>query len=208
MTRLYLVRHGETEWNRNSRTQGSTDTLLTPRGIWQAERVAERLEKENVTALYSSDLKRAYYTAKAIGDRLQFVVKTSPDFREMNLGNWEGKTLEEIKQEFNEIFSAWRTKPHETVIPGGEDLIRVQERALKGVSGLIKKHPGEKIVLVSHGITIKALVFGLLDIDLIYFRKIRMDNGSVSMIDFKNDGNVLVTLNDTYHLKDEYTGEV
>jgi len=207
MTRLYLVRHGETEWNRNFRTQGSTDTHLTAKGMWQAEKVAERLEKEKVSALYSSDLKRAYNTAMAIGDRLGMEVKTSQDFREMNLGSWEGKTIEDIKREFKEVYSTWRSKPHETVIPGGEHLLDVQERALKGVSGIIKKHPGEKIVLVSHGITIKALVFGLLDIDLIYFRKIRMDNGGVSIIDFREEENVLVTLNDSYHLKDEYAGE-
>ncbi len=200
MTRLYLVRHGETEWNKAKRTQGSTDTHLTSSGMWQAERVAERLEKEKISFLYSSDLKRAYCTARAVGDRLGLEVITSPDFREMNLGKWEGKTIEDIKNEFQEVYTTWRSRPHEAVIPGGEKLVMVQERALKGVYGIVKRHPGEKIALVSHGILIKTLVFGLLDIDLVFFRRIRIDNGAVSIIDFKEEGNVLVTLNDSYHL--------
>lgn len=201
MTRLFLVRHGETEWNREMRTQGSRDIHLTERGLWQAERVSERLLGEGIEAVYSSDLKRAYYTARAIADRLGIGVKVSPDFREMNLGEWEGKRVEDIKKEFQDIYGIWVSNPHRAVIPGGETLIGVQQRAIKGIKDIIKRHQKGKIVLVSHGITIKVLIFGLLGIDLAHYRKVRMDNCGISIIDFKEEGNVLVTLNDTCHLK-------
>lgn len=207
MTRLYLVRHGETQWNLESRTQGSKDISLTEKGLWQANRLAERFMGEKIESIYSSDLKRAYNTAKAIGDRLGIEVKVSLNFREMNFGCWEGKNIECIKEEFKDIYSLWMSNPRKAVIPGGEELIGVQQRALKAVNKIMENGAGGNVVLVSHGITIKTLIFGLLDIDLMYLKKIRIDNGSISIIDFRDQGNVLVTLNDTCHLKEGYADE-
>jgi broad specificity phosphatase PhoE len=207
MTRLFLVRHGETKWNREARTQGSKDIMLTSKGIMQAQMVAKRLMQEGVDRIYSSDLKRAYHTAREIGDRLGLGVMTSPDFREMNFGCWEGKNIDYIKENYKDMYNQWITEPHMVHIPGGEHMDRVQQRALAGVLRIADENPGSKVVLVSHGVTIKTIVFGLLNINLVHARNVRLDNGGITIIDFTENGNVLVTMNDTCHLKGEYLYE-
>lgn len=207
MTTLYLVRHGETKWNREARTQGSQDTMLTDKGINQARMVAKRLINEGIDRIYSSDLKRAYYTAREIGERLGIAVTASPDFREMNFGCWEGKNIEYIKENYKDMYNQWITEPHLVSIPGGEHMDKVQQRALAGVFRIADQNPGLKVVLVSHGITIKTIVFGLLGISLVHARNVKLDNGGITVIDFREDGNVLVTLNDTCHLKGEQIDE-
>ncbi|MBA1337105.1 MAG: Phosphoglycerate mutase [Firmicutes bacterium] len=202
MTRIILVRHGETQWNLEAKTQGSQDTLLTEKGVFQAKRIAEKLADERVQCIYTSDLKRAYHTAQAIADKLGIGLGVLPALREMNFGCWEGKNIECIKREYADIYRLWVSNPPETCIPDGETLIDVQQRALRETKKLAGESKGHNLVLVSHGITIKVLILGLLGIDLAFLRKLRIDNGSISIIDIKDEGNVLVTLNDTCHLKE------
>ncbi|MDD2574032.1 MAG: histidine phosphatase family protein [Bacillota bacterium] len=201
MTRLYLIRHGETVWNKLEKTQGCTDVDLSEVGLSQAERLAERLVSEDITVLYSSDLKRAYCTARILGEGLRVPVKTHRDLREMNFGSWEGMDFESIKREYSEVHRLWISSPKKAVIPGGEDLIQVQTRAVEAINGIVRLHRGERIALVSHGITLKCLIFGLLGIDLGYLSKIRLDNCSISVIELRKERFILDCLNDTCHVK-------
>lgn len=201
MTKLYLIRHGETMWNMEKRTQGIRNIQLSELGKLQAKYLAKGLEKENIDVIYSSDLSRAYETAKIVGKYIDKPVQPLPEIREMNFGEWEGLTINEIKGKYQDIYSQWSTTPHIAKIPGAETLIQVQERAMKGVNNIIKENPGKNIVMVSHGTAIKTIIFRLLDIDLSYYRKIRQDNTAINIIDFKEEYNVLVRLNDTCHLR-------
>ena len=200
MTRIYLVRHGETEWNRMAKTQGRMDISLSETGYAQAGRLAERLLPESITAIYSSDLKRAYNTARVLADGLKVDVNVSAGLREMDFGCWEGMDFESIKKEYSHIHRLWIKSPNKAKIPGGEELIEVQSRSISVTHGILALHKGERVALVSHGITLKCLIFGLLGIDLGNLSKIRLDNCSVSIIEFRNDRYVLDTLNDTCHL--------
>lgn len=200
MTKLYLIRHGETMWNKEKRTQGIRNIQLSELGKLQARYLAKRLEKENIDVIYSSDLSRAYETAKIVGKHIGKSVRPLPEIREMNFGEWEGLTINEIKRKYQDIYNQWNTTPHIAKIPGAETLIQVQERAMKGVNHIIKENPDKNIVMVSHGAAIKTIIFRLLDIDLSYYRKIRQDNTAINIIDFKEEYNVLVQLNDTCHL--------
>ncbi len=200
MTRLFIIRHGETLWNREKRAQGAKDIALTDNGKLQGEYLAKRLVKEKIDYIYSSDLSRAYETAKLLADKFNKPVLAIPELREMNFGLWEGLTMNDIQLKFQDHFNSWRSSPHKAQIPEAETLLQVQERALKAVFNIIDKHPNKSIAMVSHGVTIKTIILGLLDIDLSNYRKIRQDNTGINIIDFKENQWVLVQLNDTCHL--------
>lgn len=200
MIRLFLVRHGETFWNKERRAQGIKDIKLTEQGKTQGVFLAEKLKNEDIDLIYSSDLSRAYETAKILGDKLDKSVHVLSGIREMNFGKWEGLTIDEIQAKYQNIYAVWGKTPHMAQVPGAETLIQVQERAMKAVYNIINKNPNKNIVLVSHGVAIKVIIFGLLDLDLSNYTKIRQDNTAINIIDVKCDQNVLVQLNDTCHL--------
>lgn len=200
MTRLYLIRHGETLWNKKRKTQGAKNIKLSTLGKLQAEYLGKKLKDKNIDILYSSDLSRAYQTAEIVGKHIKKPIHLLPEIREMNFGQWEGLTIDEIQLKYQDVYDIWKDAPHIATIPGAETLLQVQERAMKGVNSIIKNNNGKNIAMVSHGATIKTLIFKLLDIDLSNYKKIRQDNTAVNIIDFKEKYNVLVQLNDTCHL--------
>ncbi len=201
MTGLYLLRHGETKWNRLSKTQGCVDTDLSEEGLIQGRKLALRLTSENITAIYTSNLKRAYSTAQIIGQTLNIPINILPDLREMNFGRWEGMDIDSIKKKYYDIHRLWISDPRKARIPDAEHLTQVQDRAVKAASGIINSHRGDNIAVVSHGITLKCLIFGLLGMDLKNLSKIRIDNCSITLLKFEGGHYILNYLNDTYHMK-------
>ena len=161
MAKLYLLRHGQSEWNILNKVQGQQNTALTEKGIEQAQKAAIRLIKENIDVIYSSDLKRAYQTAEVIGDKLSLEVNTLCGIREMNFGTWEGLPIETIERDHLDHYKTWRTAPHEITFVDGENLAKVQERALAAVNKIISETSHKNILLVSHGTAIKSLILDL-----------------------------------------------
>lgn len=203
-TRLYIVRHGQSFWNINNRIQGIRDTELTKTGIKQAQLLAERLKGENIDCVYSSDLTRAYDTAKIIAEKFNLSVCKIPELKEISFGIWEGLTSEEVNSLYHETYSLWKTNPEKVIIEGAETLKEVQNRILSGTYKLIEQNKDKNILLVSHGTSIKALILGLLGIDLSFYTKIKLDNTCLNIIDIKDDGKIiLVLLNDTCHLRSD-----
>jgi broad specificity phosphatase PhoE len=135
MTTLLLVRHGETDWNAEGRLQGHTDRPLNDHGRRQARALADRLVGDDIVAVYSSDLSRAHETAEIIGERLGLPVVTDPDLRERNWGNWEGLT------------GAERDRVDHVGEPREEHTARV----LRAVQRIAEAHPDERVVVVTHG---------------------------------------------------------
>ena len=201
MMRLYIVRHGETQWNAESRAQGSMNVQLTENGINQARSLANRIQHYPIDVIYSSDLDRAYETAKIIGKKINLEVNILNELREMSFGKWEGLTMAEIQQKYRDHYIVWRSTPHQAKIPDGEKLLDVQTRSLKAVHQLLKRHKDQNILIVSHGVTIKSMILGLMDIELSNFYKIKQDNACLNIIEFREYGPVIVTLNDTAHLE-------
>ncbi len=199
--RLYIVRHGETQWNAESRAQGSMNVQLTENGINQARSLANRIQHYPIDVIYSSDLDRAYETAKIIGKKINLEVNILNELREMSFGKWEGLTMAEIQQKYRDHYIVWRSTPHQAKIPDGEKLLDVQTRSLKAVHQLLKRHKDQNILIVSHGVTIKSMILGLMDIELSNFYKIKQDNACLNIIEFREYGPVIVTLNDTAHLE-------
>ena len=153
-TTLYLVRHGETEWNRSGRWQGHADIALTEDGRQQARALAARLraERARVDQIYTSDLMRAYETAEIIAAALGRKAVPLPELREIDIGGWSGLTRAEIMQRFPGAF--------ETVLhaPDGETHTAFERRVVDAVLGLAEQHPGEHVMLVTHGGTVRSLL--------------------------------------------------
>ncbi|HEX2924009.1 MAG TPA: histidine phosphatase family protein, partial [Chloroflexota bacterium] len=129
-TRLFLVRHAETEWNAAQIFQGHMDSPLTPKGLHQAAQLAERLHSEGIQAIYASDQGRATATARVVGDRIGLAVKPTTELREIDCGEWTGKPYQEVRDGWPESFENWRSRPHIHRMPGGESVAEVQQRVL------------------------------------------------------------------------------
>lgn len=202
MTRLYLVRHGETEWNRSLRYQGHRDIPLSEEGRAQAQRIAERLSTEKFDAAYASDLSRALETARAItAHHAGLDIKIMPELKETNFGLWEGLTYPEIDKQFHEVMSGWRSNPKDTKIPGGESLGEVAERCWAGLRRIIGENPDRNVLVVAHGGIIRIAVATVLGMNLNDYWKIKQDNVSLNIIEYYNNKRaILCLLNDTNHL--------
>jgi len=153
-TTLYLVRHGETEWNRNGRWQGHADIALTEDGRQQARALGARLRAERIPVdhIYTSDLSRASETAAIIAAAIGLEAVPVPELREIDVGEWSGLTRAEIMQRFPGAF--------ETVFhaPNGETHAAFERRVVDAVLGLAERHAGEHIMLVTHGGTVRSLL--------------------------------------------------
>ena len=155
MTTLLLVRHGETDWNRELRFQGQSDPPLNELGRRQAFELADRLAEEEIAAIYCSDLRRAHETARAVADRLGLEVTIMPELREIDVGSWAGFTRDEIADRFPDGFRRWLEGEQGHDGESREVLaVRVREIALR----IAAAHPGEQVLLVSHGVALRTLL--------------------------------------------------
>lgn len=205
MTKVILVRHGQTLWNLEMKYQGHCDIALTDKGIQQAELAAGRLADENISAVYASDLNRAFKTAQCIAAKHDLSVTAIPELREINFGDWEGMTFEGISDPINNHWSEEMTKvfshPGDAQIPGGETFRQVKERAILALNQLVAAHPNQTIVVVSHGGTIRTVLCALLDINLNNLWKIKQDNTAINMLEYFDEQVFVSLVNDVHHLK-------
>ncbi len=198
--KLYLVRHGQTLWNLEGRTQGSKDSELTSLGLRQAEMLGNGLRKTRFDAIYSSPLKRALLTAEVIS-KMQNIEYTLDDrLVEMNFGEWEGLTTLEIEKSYSDNFRIWREEPHNAIIPKGESIEIAQRRMIEFVNECIMASSDENILVVSHSTTIRLFLLHILSMDLRHYYKLKQDNCAINLIEFRNHGPVLRKYNDTCHM--------
>lgn len=197
---LILIRHGETDWNRTGRCQGVADIDLNDTGRRQIEELAHSLRDADISAVYSSDLLRALRTAKQIASHHDLDVNIDKDLREMDQGDLEGLLFEEIRDRYADVLKEWRESPETLMLPGGESLLQVQERAWNVFEKLSSLHAGETVVAVSHNLTITALLCKITGVGLRGFRNFNLRAASKNLIVSVN-GNVEVRLlNDVSHL--------
>ena len=202
MTKLILVRHGQTEWNHNLKYQGHSDTCLSAIGKQQARLLARRLQEVPFTAVYASDLQRAFDTAQIVAVSHNLAVQVMPQLREIKFGNWEGLTSAEIEARWPDGIRRLYTEPETLAIPGGETFLQVRERAVAAIQTLVQRHSQDTVVVVSHGGTIRTIICTALGMSLNQVWSIRQDNTAVNVLEFYEDHAVLTLLNDCHHLTD------
>ena len=198
--RIILVRHGETDWNKEKRIQGgASDPPLNEEGRQQAESLAFRLSQDKIQAIYSSPLKRTLDTARTIARPHQLAVGIEPLLREIAAGDLEGITVAELGKRFSELLTL--DAPGELPkAPGGESLPEVQKRAWRTVQRLARKHPDGALVLVSHYFVILAIICSVLKLPLSQIGRLRLGNGSISIINLDGPAVWLEMFNDTGYL--------
>jgi probable phosphoglycerate mutase len=199
---LVLVRHGETDWNRQERIQGHIDIPLNGRGQWQAQQAAQALAGQQIERLYSSDLLRAQTTAEMIGDVCGCAVEADSRLREKGFGAWEGLTFAEIKKRDAAGYARWREDPSLYTPAGGEGLNETAERVVQAWRE-IEESTAETVALVSHGGTLRILLRYLLGLAPDSYWEIKLGNASLSYLQISPVGNRIISLNDTQHLGEE-----
>ncbi len=201
MTSIYLVRHGQTAWNREEIFRGKTDIPLDETGLRQAELAAKYFDGMEIHRIYSSPLSRAWETARKIAQPHSLKVKPLEGIIDLSFGNWEGHSHEEIRRNDQEIYRLWREEPHRVRLPGGESLDEVRVRAMASLEEVIRNHSGKTLVLVSHRVVNKVLVCGILGLDNSHFWQIAQDTTAINLIQYKNGKYILSLMNETCHLK-------
>ena len=198
---LILVRHGETEVNRLGRIQGAGHAPLNASGRRQAMAVARGLAPDAPFALYSSPLRRAVQTAQAISDRTGIHVVREEDLSEMDVGDFDGLSGPQLRKLFPGVMRMWDHNPAEAVMPGGESLSVVRDRAWRAVLELARCHAAETVVAVTHNFTIQTILCTALDMPLNSSRKLRVDLGSITRLHISGSRVTQHSVNETWHLK-------
>jgi broad specificity phosphatase PhoE len=201
--KIILVRHGETWGNREGIFRGRKDFPLNQNGLRQAQEVAADLRHWKIDAIYSSPLRRALDTAAPLSQALGLTIVQEPGFTDIGLGDWEGKSKQEVAREQPEWWRLWISRPERLARPGAESLSQVQDRAFRTLERIVHEAPGQTIAVVSHRAVLKALIARCLNIPEPYFWKIHLDTGSYSLLEHRSEvGYILTLLNQTRHLSD------
>ncbi len=201
---LVLARHGETDWNKLGRFQGQNDIGLNSLGMAQARNTARAAAAYKHPAVYSSPLRRTMQVAEEISRISGKPVVGVPGFQELDLGDLDGVTGEEMRSGWPGVLSAWRDDPAGMSMPNGESLGELQERAWTALVELENSHPQEEaLVIVSHNFAIRALVCKVLGVPLTNFHRMSLSLGSISVIESTQQEHRLTCFNSTSHLSPE-----
>ncbi len=202
MLTLFLVRHGETEFNATGRIQGWLDVPLNAMGERQAHLVAERFRDKPIAALYSSSLRRALQTAEAIARTCGLELRPDHRLREYNMGDWSGLTGEEVAAAMSVSFAHFQEQwlQREVTIPNGETAVEVRQRVREFLQDVLLTHTDGNVIAVSHGGTLGALLGEVLGLPISRRHPFRFYNASVSELIYEHHRWHLVRLNDCCHL--------
>lgn len=196
---LILIRHGETDWNREGKVQGLSDIELNSDGRRQARQLALSLKDVNIDRIYSSPLLRARQTAQIINSYHQVPVFLDAGLMEMDQGDFEGLSFRELMACEKDFLKKWIADPASVKMPNGESFMELQTRAWKVVAGIIAE--ADNTLVVSHNFTIAAILCKLKNISLSEFRSVHVDTASKTLITFRNGATFIDLFNDRSHLR-------
>lgn len=203
--RLLLIRHGETAHNAERLALGRQDVPLNERGQAQARAIAEAyVDSPNgpIAAVYASPLQRAVHTASPLAEALGLTVQTEPGLIEMDIGEVEGLSLDQVREQHPDFMRLWLSEElAEARVPGGETLAEVQERAWAVVDTLRARHADETVAAVTHNFVILTLLCRVLALPLSRFRGLRHDLGAVSVLELTPERGLVHVVNDRCHLE-------
>ena len=202
--KFYLVRHGETDWNKLGKFQGSADVKLNERGMAQAKESGLASAAWGHSAVYYSPLSRTMRVAEEIGRVSQAPLFPRPGLKELDLGDLEGVSGEEMRRKWPSVYNAWRDNPEAVSMPNGESLAQLQGRAWDTITDIEESHgENESIVVVSHNFAIRSIICALLGVPLANFHRMSLGLGSICTFDSDARGRRLTAYNSTDHLSPE-----
>lgn len=198
--KLYLIRHGQTDWNVAQKIQGGTDVPLNETGRRQAACLAKGMEYRPTARIYSSRLKRAVETAQIIADSKHMPVEIIDGLEEVDFGEWEGRTLEEIERLYPQEYTCWQKNPVIASPPGGETPAQIRRRCRQAMETILSQAPGD-FVIVSHGAILAHLIQYLTESHPLE-KQIIVENSSITTFQYAPHSQefTIVQQNDTAHL--------
>mgnify|MGYP001024955309 FL=1 len=203
-TRIFLVRHGATQLSAEDRFAGAINPELSAEGIFQAQRLAERLADDSITAVYCSPMVRTVQTAAILAKPHKLSPILQDGLREIDHGHWEGMRRAEVEAQFNLEYAAWDEDPFTFAPQGGEAGVNVIARALPVIRQVVLDHSGQNVLVVSHKATLRLLISALLGFDMRGYRD-RLDQSPACLnaLDFKDPVRArLMLFNDISHYED------
>jgi broad specificity phosphatase PhoE len=201
VTRVFMIRHGATVLSAEDRFAGATDVALSDEGREQTRRLAQRLNGEKIVAVFASPLGRTVETAQILAKPHKLEVQTRDGLREISHGHWEQLTRREVEERFPEEAAEWEKDPYTFAPVGGESGLMVTARALPVLIQLVREHPSQNILVVSHKATIRLLLSSLLGFDPRRYRdNLDQKPAALNIVDFRDPARSRLTLfNDTSH---------
>ena len=201
MSRVYLVRHGQTAWNVGEIFRGRADIPLDETGKDEVHLAGKTLKDETLHAVYSSPLSRSMETAENIAKFHDISVTPLDAIIDISYGEWEGLGNQEVQQKYPDLHALWLTEPHKVLFPGGESLDEVRSRTMAALEDLLTKHQDENFALVAHRVPNKVICCALLGLDNSHFWRIQQDTASTNLFVYRNGQWIISYLNDTSYLK-------
>jgi alpha-ribazole phosphatase len=186
-TTVWLIRHGIPE-GMEGRCYGQYDVGLSSEGFRQAESAAKRIQKETITRILSSPLRRAVETAQVFAKHHQLDVQVIDGFSEIHFGDLEGLQYEEIQTRYPSVFESWMTRPTETQFPNGETFEQLRTRVLRTLDTILSDHVGESIAAITHSGVIRLLLAHALSIPYAEMFRLAQNYGAINRIDYSQHG--------------------
>jgi probable phosphoglycerate mutase len=199
-TRILALRHGETDWNVEGRIQGQIDIGLNDEGRAQAELLASALAEEPISAIYSSDLRRARATAEALGRATGIALQLDAGLRERHFGAFQAHTVDEVERDHPELAKRWRSREADFAPEGGESLTEFFERCVTTATLIAARHPGQTVAIVSHGGVLDCLYRAANGMALEAPRSWQLGNASINRLLFTDQGLTIIGWGDSAHL--------
>lgn len=200
MTKIILIRHGETIWNKLGKYYGWTDVDLSAKGILQAKLLADNFPVPKVDAVYASDLQRAYNTAEYIGSKFHCKVQINKNLREMNFGRWEGLIYQEVLDQWPAEVEKFIEHPDKVEIPDGETFAQVQQRVMNSMHNIVDANNNKTVVVVVHGVVIAVTLAAVLGVDLQYLGIFQQSNTGINILSYDKEKWQVQLINGTAHL--------
>ncbi|MFW6006892.1 MAG: alpha-ribazole phosphatase [Bacillota bacterium] len=201
-TELILMRHGETEWNKNYRFQGQKDIELNKKGINQALKAARFLALYDLDIIYCSKLKRAVKTASIINKEHNISLEKKSYLNEITFGDWEGLTYNEIEEKYSDKLKKWNNDPWNNSPPEGETLKKFQTRIIQIQKDIIENNRGKTILTVSHGGVIKVFLAYILNMPPENYWQFNTTSTGISKVKFYGEKAIIEFINSQPHLSD------
>jgi alpha-ribazole phosphatase len=194
MIELIFIRHPATSWGKRQKYLGRTDIALSRKGERQAELISNYLGNKNISAIYSSNLIRAYQTASIIAERHSLKIKKDGRLNEIDFGEWEGMTFGQIRKKYPQLAQKYLSDPLNTKIPGAESLTKFRNRINKATEKILAQDKG-MVAVVSHAGVNRIIICNLLKLPFSYFWQIKQDIGAINIIEIHKSANIISLIN-------------